>query len=274
MRRARRNIESVNSVYSEGVNIAHPNEETAPAYREICQRCRHPVASCLCPTEPPLPVCTKIVLLMHPKEYRHERCGTGRLTCLNLADAEIIPGIAFDGNPRVRRLIDDPKLYPVLLYPGPGAADLTVPGSGQALALASSGRRIVAFLVDSTWACSKAVLRESPGLLRLPRLMFTPTTASRWRIKRQPGPLCLSTLETVHELLIALEQAELETYTDKTRLLDVFARMQEYQIERATENHWARFPKKTPRPPNLSDLPDLSGLEARIAAGKRRISEL
>lgn len=187
---------------------------------------------------------TKIVLLTHPKEWRRERCGTGRMTCLNLADAEIIPGVAFDSHPRVRELIDDPANFPVLLYPANDSIDLSEPGSGAELAAAASGRRITAFLVDATWSCSKAVLRESPGLLRLPRLMFTPRTPSRWLIKRQPGPLCLSTLETVHELLCALEAAKLEDYPDKTRLLAAFANMQKYQIERAVANGQPRYQYK------------------------------
>ena len=184
---------------------------------------------------------TKIVLLMHTKEWRHERCGTGRLTCLNIADAEIIPGLAFDRHPRFRELIDDPENFAVLLYPGGDAIDLSDPSSGAQLAGVAEGRRITAFLVDATWSCSKTVLRESPGLLALPRLMFTPKTPSRWLIKRQPGPLCLSTLETVHELLCALETAGCEDYPDKTRLLAAFANMQEYQIERAAASGQPRY---------------------------------
>lgn len=184
---------------------------------------------------------TKIVLLMHLKEWRRERCGTGRLAFLHIANAEIIPGTAFDAQPRVRALIDNPANYPVLLYPGEPSTDLSKPGSGVGLAAASGSKRIVAFLVDSTWSCSKAVLRDSPGLLALPRLMFTPQTPSRWLIKKQPGPFCLSTLETVHELLMALEKAGLEDYPDKERLLAAFAAMQRYQIERAEENGRPRY---------------------------------
>lgn len=178
---------------------------------------------------------------MHPKEWRRERCGTGRLTCLNVAGAEIIPGLAFDTHPRVRALIDDQANFPVLLYPGLGSIELSDPESGAELATAAAGRRITAFLVDATWSCSKAVLRESPGLMNLPRLMFTPKTPSRWLIKRQPGPLCLSTLETVHELLCALEKIGLEDYPDKTRLLAAFANMQEYQIGRAAAGGKPRY---------------------------------
>lgn len=213
-------------------------------FREICVTCRRPKASCICPSSPAMPSRTKIVLLMHPKEWRRERCGTGRMTCLNIADAEIIPGVAFDAHPRVRELIDDPANYPVLMYPGEGSLDLSEPGSGAALAAASSGRRITAFLVDATWPCSKSVLRQSPRLMSLPRLMFTPSAPSRWLIKRQPGPLCLSTLETVHELLCALETAGLEVYPDKTRLLTAFAAMQKYQIDRAVEHEKPRYKGK------------------------------
>jgi DTW domain-containing protein YfiP len=177
---------------------------------------------------------SRIVLLMHPKEYRRERTGTGRLACLNLENSEILPGIAFDGHPRVRALVDDPANRAVLLYPSPGATNLSEPGEAAArFAGELRGRRLVVFLVDSTWACSKAVLRASPGLAALPRLQFRPRERSRWIIKRQPRDYCLSTIEAIHELLIALEAAGLDDYVDKRRLLDAFAAMQDYQIERA-----------------------------------------
>jgi len=186
---------------------------------------------------------TRIVLLMHPKEYRYQKTGTGRMACLHLANSEIIRGIAFDGNPRVRALLDDPGNYPMLLYPGPGATDLSAPsfsrdassapGPGAvALASAIGGRRLVVFLVDSTWRCSHAVIRESPGVAGLPKLQFRSSERSRWIIKRQPKDYFLSTIEAIHELLKALETAGLDSYPDKHRLLDAFAAMQRYQLER------------------------------------------
>jgi DTW domain-containing protein YfiP len=198
--------------------------------RETCYRCRRPKEYCLCPTEAPMETRTRIVLLMHPMEWRREKCATGRLACLNLAGSEIIPGLAFDENPRFREIITDAKLYPVLLYPGSDAINLT---EGGFPASELDGRRLVVFLIDATWACAKSVLRSSPGLLELPRVMFVPREKSRFVIKRQPRDYCLSTIEAIHELLLSLESAGLDSYPDKTRLLAAFDAMQRIQIQKA-----------------------------------------
>jgi DTW domain-containing protein YfiP len=189
---------------------------------------------------------SRIVLLTHPKEYRKQKTGTGRMACLHLANSEILPGIAFDEVPRFRALVDDPANYPVLLYPAASAIDLSSPDfaggpEGERFAAELGGRRLVVFLVDSTWRCSHAVLRESPGLLGLPRLRFQPRELSRWIIKRQPHDYCLSTIESIHELLIALEAAGLDSYPDKSRLLRAFAAMQDYQVRRAKTTGQKRY---------------------------------
>lgn len=171
---------------------------------------------------------------MHPMEYKHEKCATGRLTVLNLANSEILPGLAFDENPRFRALVDDPANYPVLLYPGDTSYDLS---SGAFPAAELGAKRLVVFLIDATWACSKAILRASPGLLSLPRVKFTPSEPSRYVIKRQPRADYLSTIEATHELLLALEKAGLDSYPDKARLLSTFFAMRDYQIERIQTDH-------------------------------------
>jgi DTW domain-containing protein YfiP len=175
---------------------------------------------------------------MHPMEWKREKCTTGRLTCLNLAESEIIQGLAFDDNPRYRALVDDPGNFPMLLYPGKGARDLSKEGFNTD---DLGGRRLVVFLIDATWACARVVARESPGLMALPRIMFTPRDKSRWVIKRQPADFCLSTLEAVHELLLALDATGLDSYEDQGRLLEAFAAMQAIQVARATRSPSPRW---------------------------------
>ena len=169
---------------------------------------------------------TRIVLLMHPKEYRHQKCTTGRLLCLHLDNSEIIPGVGFDNDRRVRQLIDDPDNFPVMLYPGEGAFDIREGGISAAL----GGRRLVVFLIDGTWHCARTIVRQSPSLLRLPRIMIHPDSPSRFTIKRQPAAWCLSTLEAAHELLLGLEAADVDVYPDKGRLLAAFDAMQDFQL--------------------------------------------
>jgi DTW domain-containing protein len=185
------------------------------------------MSGCLCPSLPPMETRTRIVLLMHPKEFRHQKCTTGRLTCLNLANSEIIPGVSFDANPRVRSLIDDPRNYPVLLYPGEGAVSMR---DGGFAASAPRDRRLVVFLIDATWHCARTIARQSPSLMRLPRLMIEPEAPSRFTIKRQPAAWCLSTIEATHEVLLGLDAGGLEIYPDKRRLLDAFDAMQDFQV--------------------------------------------
>jgi DTW domain-containing protein len=180
---------------------------------------------------------TRIVLLMHPMEYRHQKCTTGRLTCLNLANSEIIPGERFDDNPRVRALMDDPGNYPVLLYPGDGAMRIH---DGSFPAAVLGGRTLVVFLIDGTWSCARKIARQNPSLLRLPRLMIEPGAPSRFTIKRQPAAWCLSTLEATHELLLSLDAGGLDAYPDKHRLIAAFNAMQDFQV-RSINKAAARF---------------------------------
>lgn len=209
--------------------------------RAYCYRCFWPKALCWCDAITPMETRTRIVFLMHPKEFKREKAATGRLTHLCLANSQIVCGIGFDRDPTVRSLIADPSNVPVLLYPGPNALNLSVAAepSGReqidALRDRLRNRTLVVFLLDATWALGRKMLRLSPLLQTLPRLMFTPSAPSRFVIKQQPHPSCLSTLEAVHELLLALEFAGLDHYPLPDQLLGLFQRMQDFQLRCAAD---------------------------------------
>jgi DTW domain-containing protein YfiP len=183
---------------------------------------------------------TKFVILMHPYEFKRVKANTGRLTHLCLADSEIHMGLSFDDNPAVQALIHDPRNYPVLLYPGRDSLDLsTVQNTDPQLSTLNAQlaqRRLVVFLLDATWRLVRPMLRLSLSLQRLPRVMFSNAAPSRYIIKQQPEPGCLSTLEATHELLLALDRAGLDHYALPEQLLGLFQRMQELQIRRTAEN--------------------------------------
>lgn len=180
-----------------------------------------------------MPTRTRFVFLMHPYEHKRVRANTGRLTHLCLANSELHLGIGFDGHEAVQALIADPQNFPVLLYPGRESRDLS---KGELPAADLVGRRLVVFLLDATWRLVRPMFRTSLSLQRLPRIMFSNASPSRYIIKRQPEPGCLSTLEATHELLVVLERSGLDAYPQPEQLLGLFQRMQDFQIRRAAEN--------------------------------------
>ncbi len=230
-------------------HATHGAQSCRTMSRVMCYRCYWPAQHCWCGSITPMPTRTKFVILMHPDEHKRVKANTGRLTHLCLRDSELHLGISFDEHEAVQALINDPKNYPVLLYPGRGARDLS---KGELSAADFAGRRLVVFLLDATWRKVRPMLRTSLTLQRLPRIMFSNAAPSRYRIKRQPEPGCLATLEATHELLLALGRSGLDTYTQPAQLLDLFERMQDFQIRRATENalrgdrrHVRRIPAET-----------------------------
>jgi len=200
--------------------------------REMCYRCFWPASLCWCSSLRPMETRTRFVFLMSPKEFKEEKAGTGRLTHLCLPNSELHMGKGFEGDEAVQELLADPANYCVLLYPGRDARNLT---TGEFDATALGGRRLVVFLLDATWGGARKLLRLSPSLQRLPRIMFTPTAPSRYIIKQQPQAGCLSTLEAVHELLLVLERTGLDHYPDPAQLIAVFHRMQDFQMKCAAD---------------------------------------
>jgi DTW domain-containing protein YfiP len=186
---------------------------------------------------------TRFVFLMHPKEFKQEKAGTGRLTQLCLPHSSLHMGIGFDADEEVQALLSDPGHYPVLLYPGAEAINLseaTQAGSVQSAKLAALRdaivrRALLVVILDATWSGARKMLRLSRSLQRLPRIMFTPHQPSRYVIKQQPQVGCLSTLEATHELLLALESLGLDGYPKPEQLLEIFRRMQDFQIRCAAD---------------------------------------
>lgn len=236
--------------------------------RLTCYRCFWPQTLCWCGSIAPMSTRTRFVFLMHPKEYKQEKAATGRLTHLCLSNSEIVVGVGFDDHPRVRELLDEAGNFPVLLYPGRQAVNLSTPDSSPTafheLRCALPERQLLVFIVDATWALGRKMVKLSPVLQRLPRVMFTPTHPSRFVIKQQPAEGCLSTLEAVHELLLVLESTGLDAYPDRSQLLSLFDRMQAFQIRCATDPNRSRYRRGGYRPPE--DRAPFRGKSARRRA--------
>jgi len=200
--------------------------------RPMCYRCFWPESLCWCRSLPVLETVTRFVFLMHPKEFKREKAGTGRLTHLCLPNSEIQVGVDFDRHPAVQRLLADEAHHVVLLYPGREAVNLSTTSKPLVV---PSGRRLALLVLDATWSCARKMLKLSPSLQGLPRVMFTPSAPSRYVIKQQPLEGCLSTLESVHEVIRAMNERGMEQVEAPERLLTLFERMQQRQIDFARD---------------------------------------
>ncbi len=164
---------------------------------------------------------------MHPREFKDKKAGTGRFTHLCLKNSEIHMGVCFDNHKAVQEQINDPGNFPMLLYPGASSVTLSEQGLGETV---SRDRRLTVILLDATWHNAKKMFEGSPTLKNLPRIKIEPEEKSRYLIKKQPHEWCLSTIEAAHELMKALEKSKLDTYERPGQMLDLFERMQTYQI--------------------------------------------
>lgn len=192
-----------------------------------------------------MPTQTRFVLLMHPKEFKREKANTGRLTHLCLPNSAIHVGLGFAEDTALAARLADPAYHSVLLYPGAGAHNL----SEAPLPAALADKPLQVFVLDATWAGARKMLRLSPALQALPRIMFTPSAPSRYLIKQQPQDGCLSTLEAVHELLTVLARTGADRYPLPDQLLGLFDQMQRYQMDCAADPNrggYRRAPYKDP----------------------------
>jgi DTW domain-containing protein len=195
--------------------------------REMCYRCFWPKALCWCASIRPLPTATRFVFLTHPREFKREKAGTGRLAQLGLANSECLVGLEFDTHPRLRELLADPALHPMLLYPGLESIAADSPALRAAI---PPGRTLAVLLLDATWSGARRMLRLSPCLQRLPRLALGRPRRSAFVIKQQPQEGCLATIEAAHAVLEELAVSGIDTYADPAQLPGIFRRMQEFQI--------------------------------------------
>jgi tRNA-uridine aminocarboxypropyltransferase len=163
--------------------------------RATCLRCLRPADFCYCELLPALTSRTKVVLLQHPREARLAICSAW-LTHLALAGSELVRGVRFDADPRVREHVARPGA--ALLFPGEGAVD--------ARARADDPPSVL-LVVDGTWHQARKVLRQNPVLAALPRVAIAPERASAYgALRREPAEGCLSTAEAVALALGILER--------------------------------------------------------------------
>jgi DTW domain-containing protein YfiP len=185
--------------------------------------------------------------------------GTARMAHLGLPSSLLRVGLDFSNDEVVRDFVaSDAPTY--ILFPGPDARDVSTLARGE---------RIHLIVVDGTWWQAKKLLTLNPRLAALPRLAFTPSRPSDYRIRRQPAELCVSTIEALAETLSVLEPPGDEPRRFDS-LLAPFRAMVDSQLHFVNEVHASRHvahKRRTPRRPKLGARLDAIGSRLVVAHG-------
>ena len=196
--------------------------------RKNCYKCMRPSSTCICKHISPVQTKTRFIILMHPKEYKKEKNGTGHMTTLQLENSEIIVGVDFTNNSRVNEILTKENSSSFLLYPGKDNFNLSVRESSELNPFMGDNPYI--FILDGTWPCARKMLKLSKNLQQLKRVSFDNEIKSKFIFKQQPEPLCLSTIESVYTVINLLKEGDLEQCETRDFLIP-FEKMIEYQVE-------------------------------------------
>jgi DTW domain-containing protein YfiP len=220
--------------------VAAANEKK---YRASCYACLQPHFSCYCEHIKKFDPEIKFVILIHPIEHKR-RVATGRMSHLCLSNSELIIGSDYSNNVKVNTILNDLNYQSVVLYPGKKSFNLSNHEASTAH-LFNKNKKLAIFVIDGTWATARKTMRLSSNISALSQICFTPNTASKFRVRKQPSLNCYSTIEAVHQ---TIEMISPHTGLDLSarphdNLLYVFNELVERQIMFA--NDAARNPRST-----------------------------
>jgi len=190
----------------------------------------------MCAYIKPIQTQTKFVILMHTHEFKKVKNATGHFTHLALKNSELYVDVSFAKHKAINKLLEENNCY--VLYPSEHSLVL------NDAPLLQNNKNNVIFLIDSTWHNAKKLLRDSPNIQALPKVSFTHTKASGFKIKEQPMELCLSTIESTHCVLelLTLQGNENLSTLELDGFLEPFRKMVEYQVKcTSLENKSPRF---------------------------------
>lgn len=214
--------------------------ETFDQKLNLCLHCRRRLLTCVCEKLNPFLTESRFVILMHPMEFKKEKVGTGRFSHLILTNSEILVDINFDENGRLKELMSDPEYETFLLYPGFETIDL-----GTDSLKATLKKKAQFIVIDGTWPCAKKMMKLSTCLHHIPRVSFTSDRQSEFKVKHQPLPGCLSTVESIHQVILDLNRMGIEkTDGREENLMEVFRYTVKQQIELASDPNRQGYRKK------------------------------
>lgn len=177
---------------------------------EKCDKCQKHRTLCVCSAILPHTTRTHVLILQHPQEPDHE-IGSALLTHLALPNSTLKIGLSWRN---LSAILSSQTINPArwaVLYLGSGvkgevATQETlqfVSQKGTPVAAPEALEGII--VLDGTWSQAKALWWRNAWLLKLRRVILNPKHKSLYKeLRKEPRKECLSTIESVAEILEAL----------------------------------------------------------------------
>lgn len=180
--------------------------------RPTCWQCIRPESHCHCKLISPFFGQCNTVILQHPREKKRFY-STAKLITQWIRNCKLVRGVAFNQTAIVD-LFPNTKL--AVLFPRGNA----VPASAIHLSDATT-----VIVIDGTWSEAKKMYRENTWIADLPHVSLSPLLRSRYRIRKQPRPECLSTIEALAYMFIENSSSRRQKDAIYMNLLEGFDRM-------------------------------------------------
>lgn len=179
---------------------------------QCCFICRLRIADCVCAIAPRLNITTRVIVVIHAKEWRRSS-NTGYLAQLALKAAEVRQ------HGMRHQTIDSTGIGTVpsatlALYPGRGAIPLT------AELLANLPRPLTLLVPDGNWMQAKNMMRRVPMLACAQPVRLDGPSLGLACLRRNAYPDRMSTFEAIAQAL-----GIIENQTTANTMLDFFQRI-------------------------------------------------
>jgi DTW domain-containing protein YfiP len=203
--------------------------------RETCHSCFRASRLCICSSITQFEIEPLVVLVVHPREFM-KTVGTVRIVKRSLTNSILWRGngFEFDEDAQMLRLLADPTLYPMVLFPGSESLNLTAANTEEIAEKIPTGKRLAIFVIDGTWTTAKQMIRQSQRLSQLPKISFNVDARSIYEFRKQPKEFCLSTVEAVAVLVENLVQKGLcQAYPENShhQMLNAFRSLVRSQVQ-------------------------------------------
>ena len=188
-------------------------------------------------------------LIVHPHEVR-STVGTAWILRRSISNLHWFrsKGPDLDTQNRFLQLVQMPGLTPFLLFPGPQSANLSEDPDPPWKGPITFQNRPLFIILDGTWLQARSMLRKSKVLQSLRRVSFKTRQPSEYQFKKQPHPLCLSSVEGAHRVIEIVSNrgwASPPPHRAHDQMIEIFRKLVRSQIEAEGASNFSISQAKT-----------------------------